>query len=70
MKNKKLFAAAVMARKEINNGTTVQDKPVILQAYSEEEAIGICLLSSKKDWFPEKEGWHDHQVSVVEFPAT
>ena len=69
-KNKKWFAAAVMASKKNANGISIQDMPVIFQAFTKEEAIGFCLLSAKKEWFPEKDGWYGHQVSVVEFPAT
>ncbi len=64
----KWFAAAVMATKEFRGGFTTQDKPVIFQAISEEFANGYCLITAKKEWFPEKDGWYGHQVSVIPFP--
>ncbi len=64
----KWFAASVMASKNMPGGFTTQSKPIIFQAASEEIANGYCLLTSKKEWFPESDGWYSHQVSVIEFP--
>lgn len=64
----KWFAASVMASKNIQSGFTTQSKPIIFQSSSEEMANGYCLLASKREWFPESDGWYSHQVSVIAFP--
>lgn len=66
-KNKKRFAAAIMAQKNFNGGVTVNDTVLAFYADSEEEAIGVAMKHSKEKVYKPSDGWYGHQASVVEF---
>ncbi len=67
----KRFAASVAASKTTREkygsvGYCTSSHAVALWAVSQEEAIGKAL-SHALEAYPTKEGWQNHQVSVVEF---
>lgn len=66
---KSYYAVAAMVSKNVDAEFTAISKPIVIEAVSEEEAIGIAIKYMYKE-YPIDEGWQNHSAQAVKVPAT